>query len=758
MDASHQTPLQTMLCTEEQLDYLFHHLILPAKLPGHDDTLALNEEFLINFVIQILARFGELSGDDDDHVAKHCISMLKNTRDARDSNGYLDSRSVQNSLKRLSEQADAASMYHITEQNAGLIIRRLESSYSSQTFELSPTNKAAMTTKGRLIREFPATVTEVSAKDFNNSSFQEVLTKTLVKMSHQAVAEMQPKVKKAQQMHNEERDTTDSRIVTELLTSFLRGAGIPEAKGTTLDTSLLLQMVSSMSPNTRVILDVGAQVVDLTNQEFAKQWLACYQDHNSTQAVVFFNDNDEIVVIDRSGKIEDFQTSPFSQQLDRCLVFLDEAHTRGTDLKLPANYRAVVTLGAGLTKDRLVQACMRMRKLGKGQTVEFCIPWEIEQKIVQLKGEGASSRDGISVSDVLCWAVTETCLDLKRAMPLWLTQGVRFSKQEALWSRLSHNYTKSDEFLEEEGQSLTERYRPEKGLINLSSLTEELNDSAARVFKSRARTTAGARDTARAPSRKVPALKPDTHSVNWLLQEWIADGSFPESSTAFRAVMKPAFQSLNKTSAAVHFDVKEFPETVWVSMDFAHTVKGVFSGKSYSDSYQRPVQWVLTGKNEEGASRMVVISPFEAQHFLPLIEESEHVALHLYAPRVNLGFRPLDDFQLYSVGKKIVEEIPRDIITFLNLFAGQTYLSSYDDYKLVCDLLGLAWDSPDDSAVLGAGGSGSQSGFSKSPATFLKELSEKVRQDCGTIDKTDMGSVIEGVRLVEGEFNSRHAI
>ncbi|EMT65695.1 hypothetical protein FOC4_g10007803 [Fusarium odoratissimum] len=391
---------------------------------------------------------------------------------------------------------------------------------------------------------------------------------------------------------------------------------------------------------------------------------------------------------------------------------------------------------------------MRMRKLGKGQTVEFCIPWEIEQKIVQLKGEGASSRDGISVSDVLCWAITETCLDLKRAMPLWLTQGVRFSKQEALWSRLSDNDTKSDEFLEEEGQSLTERYRPEKGLTNCSSLTEELNDSVARVFKSRCEDFGLERlhtcslqeeqERELAPEtqherqvEKVPALKPDTHSVNRLLQEWIADGSFPESSTAFRAVMKPAFQSLNKTSAAVHFDVKEFPETVW---------------------------WVLTGKNEEGASRMVVISPFEAQHFLPLIEESEHVALHLYAPRVNLGFRPLDDLQLYYVGKKIIEEIPRDIITFLNIFAGQLYLSSYDDYKLVCDLLGLAWDSPNDSAVLRAGGSGSQSGFSKSPATFLKELLGKVRHDCGTIDKTDMGRVIEGMRLVEGEFNSRHAI
>ena len=36
--------------------------------------------------------------------------------------------------------------------------------------------------------------------------------------------------------------------------------------------------------------------------------------------------------------------SPFAKQMDQCLVYLDEAHTRGTDLKLPANYRAAVTV------------------------------------------------------------------------------------------------------------------------------------------------------------------------------------------------------------------------------------------------------------------------------------------------------------------------------------------------------------------------------------------------------------------------------
>lgn len=118
---------------------------------------------------------------------------------------------------------------------------------------------------------------------------------------------------------------------------------------------MLLNMVLGMNAQTRVILDVGAQVIDLTNLAFAEKWLARYRNDSNTQAVICFNEDDEIIVLDRSGRVEDLETSPFAEQLDRCLVFLDESHTRGTDLKLPPKYRAVVTLGAGLTKDRLVQ-------------------------------------------------------------------------------------------------------------------------------------------------------------------------------------------------------------------------------------------------------------------------------------------------------------------------------------------------------------------------------------------------------------------
>ncbi|KAI3589065.1 hypothetical protein IWW34DRAFT_826868 [Fusarium oxysporum f. sp. albedinis] len=206
-----------------------------------------------------------------------------------------------------------------------------------------------------------------------------------------------------------------------------------DMKGTALNSHYLLTMVTGISSRIRVILDVDAQIVDRTNLEFCKEWLKCYNGDNHTRAVVFFDDSDNIMVLNRSGKVEELQGSPFADQLDQCLVFLDEAHTRGTDLRLPTNYRAAVTLGANLTKDRLAQTCMRMRKLGKGQSVEFCIPREIEQKIIRLTGRARTAPCSLTVSDVLCWAISETCQSLRREVPLWLTQGKAYASITNSW-------------------------------------------------------------------------------------------------------------------------------------------------------------------------------------------------------------------------------------------------------------------------------------------------------------------------------------
>lgn len=108
---------------------------------------------------------------------------------------------------------------------------------------------------------------------------------------------------------------------------------------------------------------------------------------------------------------------------------------------------------------------MRMRKLGKGQTVVFCVPKEIAAKISRCAPKSTSA--GIAKSDILHWAITETWTDMHRSMPLWASQGVRFVHQDALWKEAQDATSKTvlpqqqaKAFLEPEAQSLEDRYSP----------------------------------------------------------------------------------------------------------------------------------------------------------------------------------------------------------------------------------------------------------------------------------------------------------
>ena len=114
-----------------------------------------------------------------------------------------------------------------------------------------------------------------------------------------------------------------------------------------------LRMLAAQQPEIRVILDVGAQILDISNHDLAREWLnICVP---GIAGAIYFNGGDELVVLARNGNYQPLRTSPLVHQLDRCVIYLDDAHTRGTDLKFPKGFRAAVTLGPKVTKDRLVQ-------------------------------------------------------------------------------------------------------------------------------------------------------------------------------------------------------------------------------------------------------------------------------------------------------------------------------------------------------------------------------------------------------------------
>ncbi|TVY81339.1 hypothetical protein LSUE1_G008843 [Lachnellula suecica] len=507
----------------------------------------------------------------------------------------------------------------------------------------------------------------------------------------------------------------------------------PRGIGSASDAVILLEMVVAMKPEVRVILDVGAQILELSNLEVAKEWLKMVPDDERTQAAIFFNDNDEICVLTRNGNIELLQTSAFAKKLDQCLVFLDEAHTRGTDLKLPATYRAAVTLGPNLTKDRLMQASMRMRLLDRGQSIVFLISEEIKNVILSRKPK-PSYAGNISVLEVLSWAVSETWSDTLRMMPLWAEQGRGFERRRAIWAE-SRNKT-----------ALSQAQA-----IKFSRLQEEQERELAPEIEQESQ------------FQRPAEAKAVEHKVHDDLRTLIATGFRDKKSKAFI----PAFESLKNTSAAQELDISQFPNDLQVTADFVSTV--LATGKL--DAYQRAVQWVLTIVNtlipysKNTVEQMVLLSPFEVNELLADVQKSKKAMLHMYSPRQNSGFPALDGLNLYNVPESSkVRVIPRRFIVQLNLFAGQLYFGSFKEYVEVCEFLGLAWEVAKPGCVVAADnfiiksnrGSGvAKSTFKSSPVKFLKVLMTRIRRNCEGVDKTHMGKLLDGIILTPADFGEK---
>jgi hypothetical protein len=109
---------------------------------------------------------------------------------------------------------------------------------------------------------------------------------------------------------------------------------------------------SLVNNNIKVLLDCGAVMLEMNNEQVARKWLELSP---TIEGVVFFNDKNTLTVKMRGARKDcPLDLSPFRERLDTCAVYLDDEHTRGTDLKFPRGSEACVTVGSGLTRDQLV--------------------------------------------------------------------------------------------------------------------------------------------------------------------------------------------------------------------------------------------------------------------------------------------------------------------------------------------------------------------------------------------------------------------
>jgi hypothetical protein len=125
-----------------------------------------------------------------------------------------------------------------------------------------------------------------------------------------------------------------------------------DVQGKRLNEAGLLREVHTQG--IRILIDAGPYVLEMDNKLLAKTWLAI--DHEAKAAIYFGSDHRAWVHFRGETKTDvPLLATPFADDLSECVVYLDHAHTRGIDLKLPVNARGALTLALNQTKDYTVQ-------------------------------------------------------------------------------------------------------------------------------------------------------------------------------------------------------------------------------------------------------------------------------------------------------------------------------------------------------------------------------------------------------------------
>ncbi|KAK4120622.1 hypothetical protein N657DRAFT_665989 [Parathielavia appendiculata] len=423
------------------------------------------------------------------------------------------------------------------------------------------------------------------------------------------------------------------------------GGDQDQLSASTADMLLTAVTQTASSRPMRVVLDVGAQIVELSNYGFAQRWLELTP-AGDADAVIFFNDDE-------------------------------------------------------------LAACMRMRKLGSGQSVTFCVSPEMAKRLRSFT-KLEESRP-LTVSDVLVWAIVETWDDAHRSIPLWAAQGIRHQQQETVWERVAKDGELSaqhvQDYLENETQSLEQRYRPESeasSSINNQSLTSKLK-AATKLTSRQIQERELAPEVERERQvERPPRKQPASHNLHADVMSFAVDGVLLNNNSAKSAFM-PAFQSLANTSAAALFPVKNFPSSLLVTVDFARIIR---DNSSRLDAYQRPVQWILTQSCPAAAHgmRMVIVSPYEAERPKQLLLEQEPNPnsdsvlgqLRAYLPHTSMSYCSMEDLSTYvfpDAGEDAQPppRPPPELLLQLKLFAGGLYLQNFGEYVQLALYLGLAY-------------------------------------------------------------------
>ncbi|CAM4909258.1 unnamed protein product [Rotaria socialis] len=503
----------------------------------------------------------------------------------------------------------------------------------------------------------------------------------------------------------------------------------------------ILKQIVSYKDTINVILDVGALFIDGTNREIALEWLK-QSDKNKIDYVVYF-DTDSIVVCDRQRHDYPFVTSPASERLNRCVFYLDEIHTRGTDFKFPRGFKAALTLGNGLTKDRFVQACMRMRKLGNGHSLTFWSPHEVHQQIQILKKKSfitnKAEGDNCSVNliDILRWVYENTQQSTWDGLHHWSSQSLNFQRKISAFQRIDWNdhqqkFTNiimedlSKECCEPEIIELISMYGASKKLQTLFDihhnryehdhhhhhLSKEIKDAVLKRLTDYGGTKQRLsqlldEEQQRELEQELEEERqlerpPPVEPCEPILHEEIMRLCDIRSNTMNLSKHSNVFCRLPYAFTDTTFfndcQANSWQDTVWVSTEFQRVI--ATKGESLNP-FLRPPRWMMIYRNQH----LIFVSAFEANCLIGRLNALYHkgefktvsmTTLRLLLPRVKriqsifvntptLTVPPLIGLPANAT----TFFIPLDVLAQLFIFNGNLYFENVDEQTAYCQCLSL---------------------------------------------------------------------
>lgn len=341
-----------------------------------------------------------------------------------------------------------------------------------------------------------------------------------------------------------------------------------------------------------------------------------------------------------------------------------------------------------------------MRKLGRGQSVTFAAPPEIDTEIRAASPTPLQTGDAVNALDVLRWAMLKTCNDLEHHVSHWAQQGIDYARRsnaQRRWKKQRDVSILEEGWVTPEARTLEEMYgvlsptdaSRDRSLTQLAfdvpNIRDRLQFLGIQKLKDPSMDEEQEREVSHEVERELRVERPSKqepapHGVHPDVRYFIEKGSIPAQSSAFI----PLFNSLCPFGPGTPY---EWPKQLLASVDFSCSV--VNPAANQQGDYMRPVNWIVKGINGIRA----VLSPYEVNELLPVIRRSTLISLHVYAPRVSESMRSFSDLSFYSVPPQFDSQTPssRSIIQiYFDIFAGQLYLSDYNEYVMLCALLGLS--------------------------------------------------------------------